>query len=459
MASMKRLIVLSCMTGTVAAWMSGSALHEYENADSLVLSLVSLLRWTPFYWEQDRYGMLIPLLAMPIRHPLGNLVFQGWLSTIAALLAPYLAVRYLAGDDADWIGAGSLSNALLVVFAPLAVQFDWLATQAYALSIALAFGALVVLERPGLVRSAIAAALLVLAHWVNTGVFLIAIPAVLVARRSTMRALLTVATGMAAGLVFSGLSSAPHTSSAAAAVSAWPHGWLQLLSNASSTIGHPVWLGLLIVAAVIVTATLADARSLHLALRAAGSAVIIAVGYALVVGSSRWVELNVYLPRYIYPSLFLLAVALSILLVSPFGGKRSSAPVIALLGAVVIVYGLPSSSRVRHHIDESFGRLTPEILATGTRVIAGDYWTVWPSVFHANLALYRQRGTIGVYGLTYRSVETDRLWCHAEDVLVAARSGDRAIGVFADRILLPLRFLEHKTMVDLFAAGPCGVSR
>ena len=38
--------------------------------------LVSLQRWTPFYWDQERYGMLIPALALPVRDPLLNLLLQ-----------------------------------------------------------------------------------------------------------------------------------------------------------------------------------------------------------------------------------------------------------------------------------------------------------------------------------------------------------------------------------------------
>ena len=41
--------------------MSLGRLHEFHSADSILPVLVSLPRWTPFFWQQDRFGMLVPL--------------------------------------------------------------------------------------------------------------------------------------------------------------------------------------------------------------------------------------------------------------------------------------------------------------------------------------------------------------------------------------------------------------
>jgi hypothetical protein len=48
--------------------------HRGHTADTLLPILVSLQRWTPFFWEQDRIGMLVPLLTLQLRHPLLNLL-------------------------------------------------------------------------------------------------------------------------------------------------------------------------------------------------------------------------------------------------------------------------------------------------------------------------------------------------------------------------------------------------
>lgn len=59
-----------------AVWINLGTFHRLENGDSVLPVLMSLHRWAPFIWEQNRFGMLLPLLAMPIRHPLANLLFQ-----------------------------------------------------------------------------------------------------------------------------------------------------------------------------------------------------------------------------------------------------------------------------------------------------------------------------------------------------------------------------------------------
>jgi hypothetical protein len=57
---------------SLAAWMGLGTLHDFEHADSLLPVLISTQRWTPFFWGQDRFGMLVPLVAMPIRDPLAG---------------------------------------------------------------------------------------------------------------------------------------------------------------------------------------------------------------------------------------------------------------------------------------------------------------------------------------------------------------------------------------------------
>ena len=70
-------VVVTTLSAALAAWMGLGTLHDFQHADSLLTVLISTQRWTPFFWGQDRFGMLVPLLAMPIHHPLANLLAQG----------------------------------------------------------------------------------------------------------------------------------------------------------------------------------------------------------------------------------------------------------------------------------------------------------------------------------------------------------------------------------------------
>ena len=73
------------LAALLAVWIDLSPIHRFHNSDSLIPVLMSLDRWTPFYWEQNRFGMLVPLLALPFRDPFANLLVQE-VETVVPLL-------------------------------------------------------------------------------------------------------------------------------------------------------------------------------------------------------------------------------------------------------------------------------------------------------------------------------------------------------------------------------------
>ena len=58
---------------------------DLHNADSLIPTLVSLDYWLPFFWGQDRFGMLLPLVAAPVHDSFWNLVVQNALGVFLLL--------------------------------------------------------------------------------------------------------------------------------------------------------------------------------------------------------------------------------------------------------------------------------------------------------------------------------------------------------------------------------------
>src|SRR5260370_3901671 len=96
-----------------AVWIDLGTLHSGHNGDSLIPVLVSLQRWTPFFWEQDRIGMLVPLIAAPFRNPLVNFLLQGFFYVFSYLAAAFLLARYiLRGASYPFLGALSASAFL-----------------------------------------------------------------------------------------------------------------------------------------------------------------------------------------------------------------------------------------------------------------------------------------------------------------------------------------------------------
>lgn len=130
---------------------------------------MSLLKWTPFYWEQDRYGMLVALLAMPIKSPLANLLFQTGCTIFAGLACFFLLARYFFDARiAPTIAAAAIG--WLFVFSDPDFPCAWLSiAMFYGPALALGLAAFLLVDARGssALRWAGALALMILAHWIN----------------------------------------------------------------------------------------------------------------------------------------------------------------------------------------------------------------------------------------------------------------------------------------------------
>ncbi len=443
---------VTVLVGFLAAWMAAGPFHIWHSADSLIPILVSLQRWTPFYWAQDRYGMLVPLLAMPVRNPLMNLLLQGWLMTVAGLLAPFLLARSVTGDPHRWFVAGAVANLLLLALAGIDAQFDWLVTQPYGLSLSLAAAAIVLAQHRGFYNLMGSVLLMGLAHWVNLSVVVVVATLILLRRPWSWRALASATIGVTTGDALTSLADF-HTPFTLLSLSEWPHAWSQLLSSALISLNHTALLAI-VAAAVLGTALLFLRRDERAAVEGAAVIFAAAVAHWLVTGTSGWVQINLYFARYMYPSIVLLAVAFGMITSAWVAHWRRWTPfglATALVALMIVDYGRPSPATVRLSLDKKFGAMTPDVLTSGAAVIGGDYWTVWPAVFHANLTLYRQdRGTT-IYALAFRSEVTNPQWTtRMTDIRVAAAPGDRTVEGWMNTIPLLIERVEHRNTLDLF---------
>jgi hypothetical protein len=488
--------VLLAALALAAGLVDLGSFHALEQGDSIVPVLVSLQRWTPFYWDQERYGMLVPLVALPLRDPLWNLLAQRGLLVLSGLAAVVLLARHvLAGRD--WPLAGALAVAGLVAAAPAPWLFEYLGDQPYGLSLALALAGLALAEpRPAraadgagrpLHRLALAVVLVVLAHWVNaaTGILLAALAAARAgvdllegeaprrvrARLAGDGALL--AAGLLAGQLFLRLYS-PLTGHplrldlGPLPLAAWPHAWGAFFGNAWRD--GSAWGAGLAAAAVAGTALLAahPLRS-HLApaLLRSGALLAAALAYALFVGSLRWVEENAFHWRYLAPSAVLVHVAAAALLAEPLArlprlARAAGATALALVPVVALLaYGPPSLRRVRADLDRVAGRHTEDVLAARCQLVAGDYWSVWPAVFHAAL-VSRERGTPWpVWGISHRANPTVPRWTALPraDLRICRPAGEDAQAERWLRAfhLWPVRRVERRETLDvLVLAAPGG---
>lgn len=418
------------LCAATALWIDLGTIHRQHHADSIVPILTSLYHWTPYYWGTNRNGNLVPLLAIPFQDPLVNLLVQDGLVIFSGLATLFLLPRYVL-RDARWPYAAIVSTAVFLVFAPEDYRFSFLVDQPYAVSLALGLGGLVLAEdmreaKFRIPRFVLALLFIGLAHWVNVGIGLLL--GILVVFRAlsagkvhfqgrdeeTSRALILLAIGFGLGLM--GMQLAPYHETAEGITSPdqWLPGWSRLAGNTWTALAPhhgPIFLAMTATLVLVLSACLQPlgeyaSTSLH----RAAVFLLTTILYGAFVCTLEWVERGSFMARYSIPLVILIHTGLSVVAAAPLGlalearpwqGFCAVAPLVLL--AASYSYGYPSPSGVQDDLAERMGSRTADVLAARCTHVAGNYWVVWPTVFHANLVRSRRgRGEV-IWGVSFRS--------------------------------------------------------
>jgi hypothetical protein len=214
-----------------------------------------------------------------------------------------------------------------------------------------------------------------------------------------------------------------HTDVSALPAAQWPSTWRQLWKNQWNDLAPHHWPYFLAGAAFAGLVGLgypATRRHAGVAWRAAIAVGLAASVYFLFMGTRQWVVLNSCCARYTHASIFLFQGALAIFAVGQLApanqGQLNRRPyllaAVGLLLAALINFHSPSINKVHRDLDQALGSRTADILAARCTHVAGDYWKVWPAVFHANLTLHEQGQKQTVWGVTLRGWPTRRQWEH-----------------------------------------------
>ena len=444
-------------------------IHARHHADSLVPVMLSLHRWTPFYWEQDRFGMLVPLLARPFSHPLFNLLVQSGLIMLSTMLGfLFLAMRLARRRFALLF---SFSVLLLMLCTRDYHAQIFLPDQPYGSAFGLITGAALAARkgrgtwrgRPS--RRSI--------FWVVVANACLRSPSGQRSRaccpRSSCCSIPHSACdsgSLAAAPVFAGSSPGYYlvevlpvilialtslcptlwlmwtypyheTSLKSVPIATVPRGIYKLLVACLSR--DAVQYLILALCAVLTLPLIIKRRPLiGLGLGRVLATVTFLLTVAFITCFSHVFSLHVwnneFNPRYIATSvLFLIACAAFLLsestrlLVSAKKIPRINAMLWALTLLVIFTrYGYPSLGEVRRQVDATLGGRTPAIQKVGARFVVGDYWNVWPMTFHANLVRY-ELGQPPIWAITKRSRETEHIWRPLLDrraILVSANGDD-----------------------------------
>ncbi len=425
----RRLEVLASVVA-LAGWLDFSRLQELHHADSLVPVLAGLTAWTPFYWGQDRYGMLIPLLALPVRDPAWHLLLQGFLTMALSAWGLVLLVRILLPRSAPWTPAAALLLVLLLLLPPAEeLRFNILWVQPYMLSFGLGLTGVVLVSDGGPWRIAAAALLFLAGAWVNVSLAMVVAPLVvwravftddgrlgLARLRFVLTNLVFLSVATYASVRLSQVVSLPHTPTRLVPVAAWPHTALALIRAATGYERVRAWMGIALGLAALGLLSLAAApvrRSARPVLRAAGGLVLTAVVPFALAASSLWVAQNDYSVRYLIPTLMLVQAACCLLATLPalaldaqqqrtVGWVSLGTVAVALLVAV----GPPSRQAVVKGFETRWGSAARDVIAARATLVTGDYWKVWPTVFYASWLLGTPRRRDWPYGITDRSTAT-----------------------------------------------------
>jgi hypothetical protein len=485
--------------------------HYMQHGDSLIPVLSSLYQWTTFYWEQDRLGSLLPLLALPIRHPFANLLVQNGLGIFFALASFFLLPRFMLRDR-TWPLIGGLGLIAFLGLTPEYYRFTFMAGhQPYFTSLALGLAGLIVAEKAGFWRTAAGLLLLLLSHWVHFGAFTLFIPLVLARRyllgdektvsevanrrfleslwrkanpvaeqpdhgssvaeqpehgllkSQTGRQTLLVCISAATGIVLNQVSRYHHADSCYGLLSPsdWLTTWSQMARRSWAQfegVSGPSWPAVLLTLAAtgLVWGLCRRQRSEYShVIRASLVCAIAAIANALLTGSTTWARKNYFDARYWTASVVVLQAGLVLIAIGPLLSKWYAAITrglaLALIPALFCVtmakYGFPSISQARNDLDCALGLQTEEIIAAQATHICGDYWDVWPAVYHANLTLYEQGSSHVVWGIALRSAPTRKLWirCPAERMRIAQSLRPMHPEQAQESYELALKYLQPET--------------
>jgi hypothetical protein len=485
-------VAAALVCALVALCLDLSPLHRFHNSDSLIPIQVALQRWTPYYWEQNRFGMLVPLLALPVSDPFSNLLFQVGLRLLALTASFFLFARAVVLRP-WWPAAGALTLATFLIAKGVQAH-AFLQMQPYGQSLSLALGGLALVDaRRGGVRTVAGLGLLALSLWVSTTTVLWLFPllwlrdalalvpgsegergrglAFLIRDRRTGWLLGFLFLAFAVNILACRLSIYREaTTFAPADLQVWPRAWWTLLKGEAEYLSPwGVWAWAVALAAAVALALRpAERTATRRALAIAACLLGAGLAQLLAVGTTWWAQINSWSLRYVAEGLLAAATLVPAVLLSLLLEGRparwwrtaNALALLAVLPALTVHYGPPSVRTARAAVTELEPEVSRGVAAAHCTHVLGGYWRVWPTVFHAEV-LRAERGERGpLWGVTLRSnpiwkalQEGD--WNKARVGVIVG--GEPAAEDMRRRYWMPeLHLAEHHGAIDVYTVGGKG---
>lgn len=432
------------------AWGLAPGTHADFNGDSAIYPLASTQAWTPFYWGHARIGMLVPLLAIPLRDPTINYLAQVSVASLVTLLGLVGLHRILAP-----LGRGtalSLATLAVLAFGLALPGHHALLISNHGLGLALALAGRAALASPHPGWWVLGGLGMILGIYSNQGLgpFMAALAAFEVVaagwrarrgarpagrwRRPLRLGLVVVASYATVRILSARLDLTGTTNLGFLPVSGWPHGWASLAANAVADwgpLGSWAWALLGLATLVAYRAGGRPRRVLLGRLRRSLPLAAASLAYAAALGITTHIAENEFHSRYVLPGL-LVAVAIATSALAGAGrarwgrasalrrwlGPRPGAPSLAAgaaaLVALALNLGVPSISACEAAITRLHGDLARRVVDSRCTHLVANYWRAWPAVLLANTELYRAGSSRQVFGVAYRAAPTMMAWLGAD---------------------------------------------
>lgn len=395
---------------SVAAYFDFSNIYSNLDADSIIVYLVSLINWMPFFWAQDRYGMLIPWLASPLHNAFHNLLLQNFLHAFCSVSVFFLAANYIFSGG-RWLLAGQAGVLVCVLFfSPGDLTSYFLPWQIYTPGLAFGLLGLLLARR----NFWLGAACELIAQWLNfsTGVLLTLLVAPLSIldfrqRKGEIRRQVPALTvGLIGGEVLRRFYATTESQSyGVAGVDRWWLGWWEIFKHFYSSPQTSLWV--LLVPAALALASLFWAESKTI--RRTIAALLAATMYVAIAGASHLAAMYDYPPRYLIPFIIVFVAACMGLVANSFNAKFERKIVACLFlttfGVLFCRLGPPSPQVARESLEQRLAPIGRDAVQLHCTHVMGDFNRVWPAVFYARLA-----NAPPIWGISMRSFNTFELW-------------------------------------------------
>jgi hypothetical protein len=396
------------------------------DGDEIVLSIMSIQKLTVYYWAQDRYGNLAPLLTVWIQHPIYNAYAQLFIRLVAGLTAPLFYCALLFRRPVDvWCATLLSSGLLLLVGSVETLLFTYVQANPYSTSLACAGLASMALRRQpaGFGRTLaifLGAIGVLIAYIVNFGLVIVALPlvglfAMLLPSAGMIRLLVIHVLAAVVSYLLPGIAAPEYHTDLGLAPSL--HNIAHYAAVIWNSTRWPFVLAVLLPFAALVICLARSGRWQMLRLFGTLNAAMLGIAtlYFVLVASSRWLVANEFLPRYFVPGyLLLMSVAGSSLwLITRVSLRRRAVRDVVFAGLATMlllaVYtrlharGISNQDLIAPGKAEIAREVAARYVALSLDGIVGGYWDVWPAVLMAEQYHY-DNGYAGphVFGVTIR---------------------------------------------------------